>query len=286
MKDRALFKHLLSYDSSTDQRICDGTDINDYPEALAEMYYRQMRLTQSFTSWNAEKGLLWLMGFANYINQNEKLKSSKYIGRTFTFGEIIDVDFFGGFTNELTYDHPAIVLKDLKGGLMIAPITSNKTTYQNADNEPLRIKLSKNAIPFGYMAKNSTIKLDQTRYISKARVLELRQRERIHHKTGVKKNIPQKVSDTVKKNEIKEALMYLFSASLVNDMKHESNQLTQERDNLQVRTDTLLSKVDILEERINALEAEKLTITKINEGLEVKNKELLERIELSTNKNK
>lgn len=265
MKDRELFKQLLSYNSTSNKRNCYGNNIINYPEALAEMYYRQMRLTKSFTSWDAEKGLLWLTGFANYINQNDGIKHRTYINRTFSFGEIIDVDFFGGFTNELTYDHPAIILKNLPGGIMIAPITSNPDTYRNASNNNMHIQLPKNARPLGYMAKNSTIKLDQTRYISKARVLDLRQRQKTDHRTGIQRTIQQKVDDLVKQNEIKEALMYLFSASVAYNINQEIQTLVQERNTLQHSLDDL--------------KAENLSLSAVNSSLEIENLKLQDEIE-------
>lgn len=275
MINRALFNHLLSY-NGPNQRHCHGKNVTEYPELLAEMYYRQMLLTQQFTRWDAEKGLHWLIGFANYLNQNcERKTYPELLSRTYSFGDIIDVDFFGGFTNELTYDHPAIVLKNFPKGLMIAPITSNKSVYDNADSVHTHIKLPKNAPPLGYMHKDSTIKLEQTRYISKARVLRLKNRERTNFSTGVVFTQKQQVKETHKQNEIKEALIHIFAASLYYEIK-------DQYDTLQSQYDILENGYTEIEDKYNELMLENQTIMKQNEELLEENRLLKEKHEQIT----
>lgn len=245
MINRSLFKTLLEYDSSN-VRNCHGKNVTDYPEIQSELYYRQFILTHQFASWNAEKGINWLIGFSNYINQNSGKKPNfSLIRRNYQFGEIIKVDFFGGFTNELTYDHPAVVLKDTNTGLFIAPITSNPTVYANADSVKTHHKLPKNALPLGYMVKNSTIKLEQTRYISKARVLNLYTRKKTNR--TVERIVNQKISDNHAQKEIKESLIYIFGASVIQEMKKDKQKLQVEYDTLQVEYGTLLSEKEELE---------------------------------------
>lgn len=231
MKNRDFFSGLLKY-TKEEKRVCYGKNVTDYPELLSEMYYRQLLLMESFGSWDAEKGIQWLIGYANYINQNNEYKQNKrLISRKFKFGEIIDVDFFGGFTNELTYDHPAVALKDVGQGLLIAPITSNSDVYKNADKRHTHIKLPKDALPLGYMAKNSTIKLEQTRYISKARVLRLRERQRVLKDKTIKIQ-EQKITDKVKQDEIKYSLINIFSATLMVEQKKKLSVLQKDFDSL------------------------------------------------------
>ena len=77
--------------------------------------------------------------------------------------------FFGHYGEEMAYDHPAIVLKNFRNGLIVAPITSNQNLYKNP--KEFHILLPANDAKRGKMLKNSTIKLEQLRYISKKRIL-------------------------------------------------------------------------------------------------------------------
>lgn len=66
MVDRDYFNDLLTFDRRLGQKKCANKYVKDYPKVLSEMYYRQMLLDNSFMEWEAEKGVGWLLGFANY----------------------------------------------------------------------------------------------------------------------------------------------------------------------------------------------------------------------------
>lgn len=205
-------------------------------------------------------------GGSSQINQNNGHKhNDTLLRRKYNFGEIIDVDFFGSFTNELTFDHPAVVLKNFSTGLLIAPITSNETVYAEADDNPTHIKLQKNALPFGYMLLNSTIKLEQTRYISKERVLRLREREK-QDRHGATRIIQQRIMDLVKQNEIKRALMFIFSASLVYDLEGKIDELSEYKNQYEL------------------LKAEHASLIDVNLALEEENIRLKEQLEEVSNR--
>lgn len=227
---------LMKVNTATGLRNCEGMTVGDEPNLIVEMYDRQAKLTNTFRGWRAEQGIKWLFGYANYVNQNYYEPTNKFSTWTYTKGTILLVDFFGGFGNELIYDHPAIVLSDLKDGLIIAPLTSTPTVYTDAVNKPLHIRLIRKVSSHGNLNKNSTIKLDQLRYISKKRILE---------KIG-------RVSDREKLNEIEKALMTGLANFNYNKIQEELKRANQ---NI---LDLTAEKVVWESEKISLIEENKL----------------------------
>ena len=269
MQKRQYFKTLIKKDYKTKIPFCDGKSVEDEPYIALEFYSRQAKLTEIFLQFNAEKGIQWLFGYANYINQNyvDGYTNPHLFRRKYSVGAILMIDFFGGYGNELIFDHPAIVLQDLTNGLIVAPLTSTEEVYKAAPNNPLDIQLTKDAPPLGYLKKNSTIRLAQIRYISKKRILSLMER-----KNSLDVVIEQRVSNRPKLNEIEMALCNLFGkrvfttvlkqeesiARRSSTLMQERQQLTLERESLDLEKESLASEREslTLERESLALERE------------------------------
>lgn len=261
MQKRQYFKSLIKKDYKTKIPFCDGKNVEDEPYIALEFYSRQAKLTEIFLQFNAETGIQWLFGYANYINQNyvDGSTNPHLFRRKYSVGSLLMIDFFGGYGNELIFDHPAIVLQDLTNGLIVAPLTSTEEVYKAAPDNPLDIQLTRNAPPLGYLTKNSTIRLAQIRYISKKRVLSLMERKNSRDKV-----IEQRVSHPSKLNEIEVALCNLFGKNIFIDvLKQEeslarrSSALTQERQQLTLERESLA-----LERESLTLERERLALEK------------------------
>jgi mRNA-degrading endonuclease toxin of MazEF toxin-antitoxin module len=145
----------------------EGKSIEDEPLLFLDLYEANKILFDNFKSKKLESNIKWLLGFEHYVDDKKKAKINF---KNYTKGTIILVDFFGNFGNEFTYDHPAIVLREDSGLLLIAPLTSNPTKYK--DDVSHHIKLPKDIRSMGNSKKNSTILLEQMRTISKNRVLD------------------------------------------------------------------------------------------------------------------
>ncbi|WP_418302365.1 type II toxin-antitoxin system PemK/MazF family toxin [Lysinibacillus fusiformis] len=174
MKKREEYKNYIKKNTGGG-KYSDGKNVPDVPDLIIEMFDRQSKLNNNFRSWDLEKGIRWIMGYANFINQNEPgRKISKFIKKDYPKGTIIMVDFFGSFGNELTYDHPAIVLAESGNDLIIAPISSTPSLY--SDSHYYHVDLPKGNSEFGSLTKDSVIKIEQLRYISKKRILYKKKR--------------------------------------------------------------------------------------------------------------
>lgn len=208
MRDREFFKEQMKKDRSQ-IRPCDNKNAEAYPELMSEMYYRQMLLSTAFPLWEASKALRWIEGYANFINNQINRKRGNCSNKTITKWQIVQVDFFGSFNNEMMYDHPALVYDVLPGGLFVViPLTSKEDVYNRAIATPAPndlISLPKGVPAMGNLAKKSTLLLKQLKVISKNRILidefkyekadgtKAKEKKKIRH-TPSQENINKKVA--------------------------------------------------------------------------------------------
>ncbi|MEI2357434.1 type II toxin-antitoxin system PemK/MazF family toxin [Mesobacillus zeae] len=188
MRSRGYYKNQTRFDRRLGTKPCDGRSVTDDPQLILDVFENKRKLDDSFRQWRLEDGVNWILGFQAYVDdKNGTLKPQFKDSYIFKRGEIILVDFFGHFGAELTYEHPAIILADTYDGIIIAPISSS--CYN--DGVATHVSLRNNVQDLGGMKNNCGIKLEQSRFISKRRVL-------------MKFN---RVTNTVKLNEIDEVLM-------------------------------------------------------------------------------
>lgn len=177
-------------------------------------------------------------------------------------GSIIYVDFFGHFGNELTYDHPAIVLAESGKDLIVAPITSSPSVYE--DGLFYHISLPANVDTLGKRPNNCTIKLEQMRFISKRRILV---------------NFQSRVSDNEKLKEIDIAMMKLLAEFTFNTYEQKSIAY----DELKVLSEDLKNTLTEVLQIAEELEKENTDLTKENENLLSENEGLNKEIEVQQN---
>ncbi|EFX6585657.1 type II toxin-antitoxin system PemK/MazF family toxin (plasmid) [Ureibacillus chungkukjangi] len=206
MQHREYFKGLIKKDEHTGTTQSDGKRVSDEVKLLKTLLECQGRFGQKYLDEPLEDGIRWIMGYSNYINQTllkEKPKHS--LRKAYSKGSILYIDFYGHFGNELTYDHPAIVLAESGNDLIVAPITSSPSIYN--DSLSYHISLPARDKDFGNMPNPCTIKLEQLRFISKRRIL-----------------VPFKsrVSDNEKLKEIDIALMKLLAEFTFNTYEQTS----------------------------------------------------------------
>lgn len=238
MKDRIYFNNQLIKDPKTKRPICEGKQVEEEPKLLLEILERQYQLNKTFKDFSVQDGIKWIYGYANYVNVlAKKPRSTNLHYRSYKEGTIVMLDFFGGFGKELIYDHPAIVLNSSKEGLIVAPLTSNANVYTDAINVDTHVRLDRNVKPYGNLPQNSTIKLEQLRFVSKYRVLEQKGR----------------VTDKPKLNEIQESLSRLLASYVTTQRDLQLQGLKQDK--------------TILEGEKEILESEKLKLETENASL-------------------
>ncbi|PIJ98008.1 type II toxin-antitoxin system PemK/MazF family toxin [Lysinibacillus sphaericus] len=267
MKNRSYFNDQLKKNVKTSKIKCDGKQVEEEPKLLLEIAERQYQLNKVFNSLSMQDGIKWIYGYANYVNVlAKKPRTSSLHYRTYHVGTIVMLDFFGGFEKELIYDHPAIVLSSSTEGIIVAPLTSNAKVYSNSINVSTHVRLDRKVPPYGNLPKNSTVKLEQLRFVSKYRVLSTMGR----------------VTDKPKLNEIQEALSKLLASyvtiqreSIIQNLKQDKTILegknsVVEGEKLTLETENASLKEEL---KINKIEKQEL-VTKIKE-LEDKKEQLI-----------
>lgn len=163
--DRQYYKQVASNQYQAELKV--GSD----KKLMSDISFRHYKLTKQVENMKMKDGIKWCYGYSNYIN-HQGIPVLKGIQRQkFQRGQIVFVDFFGGFGEELTFIHNAVVLQAGIKGLVVAPITSSPRYYQDINN-PLLVKIKQKTNNQGNLLYNSTIRIDQLRYISRSRILK------------------------------------------------------------------------------------------------------------------
>lgn len=257
MDHRQYFKDLIR-PSADGTKPCDEKITFQDVKLINALLECQNRYSSSFLNLSMEDGVRWIFGYSNYINQSLLKEQSKLpLKHTYSKGSIVLVDFFGHFGSEMAFDHPAIVLGEVGHDLIVAPITSNEKIFEN--DLYYHVKLDKGVPTLGDMPNNSTIKLEQVRFISKRRLLV---------------NFKKRVSDNGKLEEIDIALMKVLASYTFN--KHQEEYAALERQG-QLSMDLIESSLDHIETL--SMEYEELTeeheaLLKENEKLRAEIQEL------------
>lgn len=229
MEHREYLKALTKKDSSID---ISEMLVSEESKVLRALLDCQGRFNTTYLNEPLSDGIKWIMGYSNYINQTflkERPKVS--LTKDYSKGSIIYVDFFGHFGNELTYDHPAIVLAESGEDIIVAPISSTESLY--TDNLDYHIKLPANVENLGSRPSNCTIKLEQLRFISKRRILV---------------NFKNRVSDNDKLKEIDIALIKLLSEVTFNEYEETHKAYEELLPLIESLQNTLVASIQLAEE--------------------------------------
>lgn len=231
MRDREKYLAMTRFDPNLGGKAADDKHIADEPQLFLDFYDAKEKLTHHFRTKRLESSIRWLLGFERYVKDKDIQLKRKY--RNYSKGSIVYVDFFGNYGSEMTYDHPAIVLKEQGGLLLVAPLTSNIRKFK--DNNKHHIKLTKNVIDLGNQVKDSTILLEQIRCISKNRVL---------------KKFGGRVSNNDVLERIDTVVMEYVGEFTYNKLKVtlREKEMTIHEKNIEITT--LLDRIEKLEERL------------------------------------
>ncbi|PPA68696.1 type II toxin-antitoxin system PemK/MazF family toxin [Jeotgalibacillus proteolyticus] len=168
MRSRNHYESQLRFNKRTKSRPCDGKSVTDDPQLILDYLSRNTEFDTFIRGWKLDEGIKWILGYDRYILDKKSQLNAPFINQTLPPGTIVLCDFYGHMGTELTFEHPAIVLTEVYGGIVICPISSK--SYQ--DGVSSHIDLPQGVPTMGDLPYASGIKLEQTRFISKSRVLK------------------------------------------------------------------------------------------------------------------
>lgn len=235
--DRQYYKQVASNQYQSQLKV--GSD----KKLMSDISFRHYKLTKQVEDMKMKDGIKWCYGYSNYINHQGLPNLTGVQRQRFQRGQIVFVDFFGGFGEELTFDHNAIVLQAGIKGLVVAPITSADRYYQDVNN-PLLVQIEQKIRNQGNLLYNSTIRIDQLRYVSRSRILR---------RHGL-------VSDGAKLDEISLKIAQYLTPVLLNQMEDKMEKIQQKAEE---DVEELNEKIKVLQEENSRLK-ELISISKEN----------------------
>ncbi len=245
LRDKERLLEMTKISEALGKKPADGKTMFDEPTLFIDLFETQNKMVDNFKSKCLESNIKWLSGLENYVKDKERPRDNKLYYKNYKKGSIIFVDFFGNFGNEYTYNHPAIVLKENRGLLVVAPMTSNPSIYN--DTQEYHIKLPANEEVLGDRKVDSTILLEQIRTISKNRVL-------------IKKSLGR-VTKNEKLKEIDNAIIKYLAGFSFDLIKQEMKALINSKDNEIAENKAIIEKQKI---KIDEQEKEILELQKNN----------------------
>jgi mRNA-degrading endonuclease toxin of MazEF toxin-antitoxin module len=235
MRTRSYYKKQTRFDRVLRVKPCAGKRVPQDPQIIVDILENSRLMDDKIRQWNLEDGIHWILGFEAYIKDKNGTLSPKFVdSHIFRRGQIILVDFFGHFGTELTYEHPAIVLADTFDGVIIAPISSS--CYN--DTVSTHVSLDRNVQDLGNVLNNCGIKLEQSRFISKRRIIDKFKR----------------VTNTDKLNEIDNVLMHIMTPTSYNFLIEQQDQLLKELTTRNADLEMKEQEIEQLNRRIKILE--------------------------------
>lgn len=246
MRSKHFYRTQIAYSHVSNSKPSDGKKVIDDPQFIVDLIGQVRKLDGQVRQWSLEDGINWIVGLDSYIKDKTNTLYPRFLSKhIFTKGDIVLVDFFGHFGTELTYEHPAIVLVDNYQGLIIAPISSS--SYN--DGISTHVDLIKDLPGYGSVKKNSGIKMEQLRYISKSRVFKKFNR----------------VSDNAKLKEIDEVLMNLLAKFTYDELLVEKQTLV---DDTQLFVDEITKLSKEIDEKNKELFTKDEEIARLEERIE------------------
>lgn len=234
MRSRGYYKKQTRYDRSIRRKPCEGKRVHQDPQLILDALENNRMFDDQLRKWKLEDGIHWLLGFSSYVKEKESTFTPAFKDEyIFRRGDIVLVDFFGHFGTELTYEHPAIVLYDAFDGVIIAPISSS--CYN--DGISTHVSLTRGIGDLGNVKNDCGIKLEQSRFISKRRIL----------------NKFNRVTNTDKLNEIDDVLMTILTPYSYGSMKQEKELLLEQNKLLLTQFTEKNKEVESKEKEIEAL---------------------------------
>ncbi len=141
----------------------DGMKAHQDPQLLIDVENTLKSILPYISSLDMEDAVKWLIGCDRYV-RDKKGSKWKYLTFTFTRGDIIYVELFGHLGHEFTYAHPAVVLGNGVGWVLIAP-TSTKI-YSDGNGYHVDLEQADG------VAQNCGVMIENIRTVSKQRIIK------------------------------------------------------------------------------------------------------------------
>lgn len=241
MRSRNYYKTQTRFARLLGAKPCDGKMVHEDPQIIVDIFDNARLMDDKVRQWDLESGINWLLGLDAYVKDKNGTLSPRFAeSHIFKRGHIILAEFFGNFGTELTYEHPAIVLADTYDGVIIAPISSR--CYNDGINT--HVSLEKSVGDLGNVKNNCGIKLEQSRFISKRRILK---------EFG-------RVTNTIKLNEIDSVLMKMLTPISYNLITAQQGKLLEELSNKNAKIEERENEIEALNRKIETLEQQLLDL--------------------------
>lgn len=172
---------------------------------------------------NQKYVMKWAVGLERYIYSLSDSLQKPY-KNTPSKGQILEIELFGHFNKEITFTHPAVVIKDLGNmQILVAPITSTYSPY----NESYLIELNSE----DGMSHTCYIKTNELITIHKNRVL-------YQHKNKAKENV-----------QLSEFKLAQIDAMIINQYcpTYFNNEIDKSNSELNEEIKVLKEKIQLLE---------------------------------------
>lgn len=152
----------------------------DRPIILKGYMQFKENLNQMIRQLNAYDSSSILIGDTNWIKRNQFSKYMPKLGAppNVSIGQICVIDFGKTYKNELSYIHPALCVGKNDNKYLVIPMTSGKnwiTECFHPKINPDAKKTSRQALQTEGFPKNCVLLLNDAKYISGGRILELRE---------------------------------------------------------------------------------------------------------------
>ena len=124
------------------------------------------RFLPGYVDHNMKSEAMWVL--------RGRYASGEDIGIRVSPGDICWLDYGQTFNNEMGYQHFGLIVSIVHRKALVIPLTSNEEMYRKAGEENSRYDhLMRIGMPQG-LRRNSTLFLNDMRYINTARILETR----------------------------------------------------------------------------------------------------------------
>ncbi len=141
-------------------------DAKQNEKVMTQFFYSQNNIYK-FISKNFKvfELSLWVKSRVNYINR-------KTIANTTPFSkkEILNVDFGFNYGNELSYEHPCVVIEELRNKILVVPCSSSKFKHIYKEDGTIRKEYYPGEVCDGF-TKQTALLLSDCKWISKNRVV-------------------------------------------------------------------------------------------------------------------
>lgn len=108
--------------------------------------------------------------------ERHRLPNNQYTGVDIRVGDICYIDFGDAFIGEIGYQHFGIIIAIYRNKAFVVPMSGNQKAFKEAysDNNPFG---KKHLMPFeklGKMNKNSVLFINDAKWISTARIIDVK----------------------------------------------------------------------------------------------------------------